>query len=140
MTALGQARLTALSPQALGLASGAISENADVQPAIEWLKEGVSQINNAGERITRPPQTCPRPQRTSSARIAGCGAGSWPLRWRPSKVAADSAEASSGRRQNERFNAGVFLAATRSFRRVRWAITRVTLHQGYDGIRYHLIL
>ena len=56
MTAQGQARLTALSPQALGLANGAVSENADVQAALEWLNEGVSQINDAGERITRPPQ------------------------------------------------------------------------------------
>lgn len=56
MSAVEQAGSVALTPQALGLASGAISENADVQAALEWLNEGVSQINEAGERMTRPPQ------------------------------------------------------------------------------------
>lgn len=61
LSAGGQARAIAITPQALGLVGGAMSENADVQAAMEWLNEGVSQINEAGERISRPPQ----------------GAGSW---------------------------------------------------------------
>lgn len=61
MSPQAQAQTTALSPHVIGLGGAAISENADVQAAIEWLNEGVSQVNEAGERMTRPPQ----------------GAGSW---------------------------------------------------------------
>jgi hypothetical protein len=53
--------MTALTPQALGLAGSALSENPDVQAALKWLNAGVSQINEAGTRVTRPPH----------------GAGSW---------------------------------------------------------------
>jgi len=56
MSAGTQAQITALSPQAIGLAGSAISENSDVQAALEWLNKGVSQIDDAGERVTRPPQ------------------------------------------------------------------------------------
>lgn len=56
-----QAQMTALTPQAIGLAGNALAENSDVQAALEWLNAGASQINEAGERVTRPPQ----------------GAGSW---------------------------------------------------------------
>lgn len=56
-----QAQMTALTPQAIGLAGNALAENSDVQAAIEWLNAGASQINEAGKRISRPPQ----------------GAGSW---------------------------------------------------------------
>ena len=51
-----QAQMTALTPQAIGLAGNAFAENADVQAALEWLNAGASQINEAGERISRPPQ------------------------------------------------------------------------------------
>lgn len=61
MNASQTAQTTAITPQVMGLVGNAISENADVQAALEWLNEGVSQINDAGERISRPPQ----------------GAGSW---------------------------------------------------------------
>jgi hypothetical protein len=53
--------MTALTPQAIGLAGSALAENSDVQAAMEWLNAGASQINEAGERVTRPPE----------------GAGSW---------------------------------------------------------------
>lgn len=56
-----QAQMTALTPQAIGLAGNALAENSDVQAALEWLNAGASQINQTGERVTRPPQ----------------GAGSW---------------------------------------------------------------
>lgn len=56
LSAPGQAGIVAITPQALGLASGTMSENADVQAALEWLNEGASQINEASERMTRPPQ------------------------------------------------------------------------------------
>lgn len=56
MSASRTAQTVAITPQAMGLVGGAISENADVQAALEWLNEGVSQVNEAGERITRPPQ------------------------------------------------------------------------------------
>lgn len=55
MSATEQVGSVAITPQAMGIATGAISENADVQAALEWLNDGVSQINDAGERMTRPP-------------------------------------------------------------------------------------
>lgn len=61
MSAGAQAQMTTITPQAVGLAGNALSENSDVQAALEWLNAGASQINEAGERISRPPQ----------------GAGSW---------------------------------------------------------------
>lgn len=61
MSPTTQAQMTALTPQAIGLAGSALAENSDVQAAMEWLNAGASQINEAGERVTRPPQ----------------GAGSW---------------------------------------------------------------
>lgn len=56
-----QAQTTAVAPSLVDVLGGAISENADVQAAMEWLGEGASQLDAAGERISRPPQ----------------GAGSW---------------------------------------------------------------
>ncbi len=51
-----QAQMTALTPQAIGLAGNALAENADVQAALEWLNAGASQLTEAGERVSRPPQ------------------------------------------------------------------------------------
>lgn len=56
MSPTTQAQMTALTPQAIGLAGSALAENSDVQAAMEWLNAGASQINEAGERVTRPPQ------------------------------------------------------------------------------------
>lgn len=56
MSVGAQAQMTAITPQAIGLAGGALSENADVQAAMEWLNAGASQISEAGERVPRPPQ------------------------------------------------------------------------------------
>ncbi|WP_312417763.1 hypothetical protein [Shinella sp.] len=50
-----QAQMTALTPQAIGLAGNALAENADVQAALEWLNAGASQLNDAGERLSGPP-------------------------------------------------------------------------------------
>jgi hypothetical protein len=50
-----EARAVALTPAALGIVTGAIGENRDVQAALEWLNEGVSQIDGAGRRLVRPP-------------------------------------------------------------------------------------
>lgn len=61
MSPTTQAQMTALTPQAIGLAGSALAENSDVQAAMEWLNAGASQISETGERVTRPPQ----------------GAGSW---------------------------------------------------------------
>ncbi|WP_417433413.1 hypothetical protein [Hoeflea sp.] len=56
MSAKGQARLAALSPQVLGLSAAALAENSDLQAATEWVNEGLSQIDQAGRRAIRPPE------------------------------------------------------------------------------------
>jgi len=33
-----------------------MGENEDVQTALEWLREGASQLDEQGRRIVRPPQ------------------------------------------------------------------------------------
>ena len=53
---VGTAQLTAISPQALDVATGALAENSDVQAALDWLKQGASQVDQAGRRVVRPPQ------------------------------------------------------------------------------------
>lgn len=42
-------------PQAIGLVGSALAETSDLQAALERLNAGGSQINEAGERVTRPP-------------------------------------------------------------------------------------
>lgn len=38
------------------VAQGALCENEDVQTAMEWLRDGISQVDSAGRLITRPPK------------------------------------------------------------------------------------
>jgi len=57
----GQAQTVATAPAIFDVISAGLGENEDVQTALEWLKEGVSQVDDAGRRIVRPPS----------------GAGSW---------------------------------------------------------------
>lgn len=52
-----QAQAIAVSPALMDIATGALAENDDVQTALEWLREGLSQVDEAGERIVRPPQS-----------------------------------------------------------------------------------
>jgi hypothetical protein len=51
-----QAQMTAIMSQAIGLASGALSENKDVQAALEWLNAGVSQVDAMGDSVNRVPE------------------------------------------------------------------------------------
>jgi len=52
----GQAQTIAVAPALADIASGALGENQDVQTALQWLNEGLSQVDEAGRRISRPPQ------------------------------------------------------------------------------------
>ncbi|MBL8577774.1 MAG: hypothetical protein JNK47_11140 [Mesorhizobium sp.] len=51
----GQAQTIAVAPTVAGIASGALGENQDVQTALQWLNEGLSQVDEAGKRVSRPP-------------------------------------------------------------------------------------
>lgn len=54
--AVAQSQSVATAPAMFDVAQGALGENEDVQTAMEWLREGTSQVDAAGRRITRPPQ------------------------------------------------------------------------------------
>ena len=54
--AVAQSQTVATAPAIFDIASGALGENADVQTALEWLNEGMSQVDKTGKRIVRPPQ------------------------------------------------------------------------------------
>lgn len=54
--AVAQSQTVATAPAIFDVASGALAENEDVQTALEWLNEGLSQVDEAGRRIVRPPQ------------------------------------------------------------------------------------
>lgn len=54
--AVAQSQSVATAPAMFDVAQGAFGENEDVQTAMEWLREGMSQVDATGRRITRPPQ------------------------------------------------------------------------------------
>ncbi|MEW9838000.1 hypothetical protein [Mesorhizobium marinum] len=53
--AVAQSQTVATAPAIFDVVSGALAENEDVQTALEWLNEGMSQVDKAGRRIVRPP-------------------------------------------------------------------------------------
>lgn len=50
-----EAQSIALSPPMARLLAGGVAERADVQAALDWLNEGVSQVGAAGERMLNAP-------------------------------------------------------------------------------------
>ena len=48
---VGKARLVSVTPTLADVVKGALGENEHVQAAIDWIREGESQINQAGERL-----------------------------------------------------------------------------------------
>ncbi|MDF2995832.1 MAG: hypothetical protein K0R27_1469 [Xanthobacteraceae bacterium] len=56
-----QAQMVATAPALADVLVGALGESEDVQAAADWLREGESQIDALGKRVSRPPE----------------GAGSW---------------------------------------------------------------
>ena len=56
-----QAQMVATAPALADVLLGALGESEDVQAAADWLREGGSQMDRLGKRVTRPPE----------------GAGSW---------------------------------------------------------------
>ncbi|TIL91711.1 MAG: hypothetical protein E5Y65_08735 [Mesorhizobium sp.] len=53
---LGEAQAIALTPATVHTITGALGENNDVQTALDWLNEGLSQVDEAGKRVVRPPK------------------------------------------------------------------------------------
>jgi hypothetical protein len=54
--AVAQSQTVATAPAIFDTLAAGLGENQDVQTAMEWLREGMSQVDTAGRRITRPPQ------------------------------------------------------------------------------------
>ena len=54
--AVAQSQTVATAPAIFDTLAAGFGENEDVQTAMEWLSEGMSQVDTAGRRITRPPR------------------------------------------------------------------------------------
>ncbi len=50
-----QAQMVATAPALADVLVGALGESEDVQAAADWLREGESQIDALGKRVSRPP-------------------------------------------------------------------------------------
>ena len=55
LSAADQSMTIATAPFTIDVLGGAISENAEVQAAVDWLNEGMSQVDEMGQRVVRPP-------------------------------------------------------------------------------------
>lgn len=51
-----QAQIVANAPALADVLIGALGESEDVQAAADWLREGESQLDALGQRVTRPPE------------------------------------------------------------------------------------
>lgn len=51
-----QAQMVATAPALADVLVGALGESEDVQAAADWLREGESQLDALGQRVTRPPE------------------------------------------------------------------------------------
>lgn len=54
--AVAESQTVATAPAIFEIVKGALAENEDVQTALQWLNEGLSQVDEAGRRVVRPPQ------------------------------------------------------------------------------------
>lgn len=55
LSPVGKARLVSVTPALADVVTGALGENEHLQAAMDWLREGESQINRAGDRIQHIP-------------------------------------------------------------------------------------
>lgn len=55
LSPVGKARLVSVTPTLADVVTSALGENEHVQAAMDWLREGESQINQAGERMQHVP-------------------------------------------------------------------------------------
>jgi hypothetical protein len=55
ISAPAQAQMVATAPALADVLLGALGESEDVQAAADWLREGESQIDALGKRVSRPP-------------------------------------------------------------------------------------